>query len=123
MKKIILMVCLLLMVQIFANLKVFADEIVDSNGNIIPCKIETVEAGFIEYYHKNGNLCTFTREDNSPIYNDYVDVRDKLFRKDSIIRYSGMIVLKDAWSLVLKNENGNIDIPFYRVKSVGVYKP
>lgn len=122
MKKIILMVCFLFMAQIFANLKVFADEIVDSKGNIIPCKIETVEAGFIEY-HKDFNLYTFTREDNSPIYNDYVDVRDKLFRRDSIKRYSGQIVLKDAWSLILRNENGNMDIPFYKIKFVGVYKP
>lgn len=122
MKKIILMVCLLLMAQIFASLKVFADEIVDSKGNIIPCKIETVEDGFIEY-HKDGNLYTFTRENNSLVYNDYVDVRENLFDRDSIIRHSGQIIVKDSWGLVLQNENGNIDIPFYRVKFVGVYKP
>lgn len=122
MKKIILTVCLLLMVQFFVKSSVFADEIVDSKGIIIPCKIETVEAGFIEY-HKDGNLCNFTRENSSLVYNDYVDVREKLFQRDAIKRYSGQIVVKDMWGLILRNENGDMDVPFYRVKFVGVYKP
>lgn len=126
MKKIILMVCFLLMVQLVAHIftqsSVFADEILDSKGNIIPCKIETVEEGFIEY-HKDGNLYTFTRTENSPVFNDYIDVRLKLLKKDSITRYSGKIIAKDMWSTILRNENGDIDIPWYRVKFVGVYKP
>lgn len=126
MKKIILTFCFLLIAQIFtkfpSNSPAFADEVVDSKGIIIPCRIETVEEGFVEY-KKDGNLYTFTRDENSPIFNDYIDVRQKLFKKDSVERYSGKIVVKDMWSTIIRNENGDIDIPFYRVKFVGVYKP
>lgn len=126
MKKIIFAICFLFIgllgAQIFAQSAAFADEIIDAQGNIIPCKIETVEDGFIEYY-KDGNLHTFTREENSPVFNDYVDVRVKLLKKDSVIRHSGKILVKDMWSVIMQNENGQMDIPWYRVKFVGVYKP
>lgn len=118
MKKIFLVCFLVLMSQSL----VLADEIIDAKGFVIPCKVETVEAGLIEY-KKDGSLYTFTREENSPIFNDYVDVRLKLFKKDADGRYSGKIIAKDMWSTIIQNENGNIDIPFFRVKFVGVYKP
>lgn len=119
MKKIILVTCFLFLVtQSF----VFADEIVDSKGNVTPCKILTVCDGFIQY-EKDGNLYTFVRSENSSVFNDYVDVRLKLIKKDNFVRYSGKIVTKDMWGVILKNENGNVDIPFYRVKFVGVYRP
>lgn len=122
MEKIIFCVCFLLMAQTFINNQVFADEIIDSKGTVIPCKIETVEEGFVEY-HKEGNLYKFAREENSPIYNDYVDVKVDLFKKDSITRYTGKIIVKDMWGTRLRNENGDIEIPFYKIKFVGVYKP
>jgi hypothetical protein len=118
MKKIILTICCLFIVQ---NLT-FGDEIIDSKGTIIPCEIETVTEGFIEY-KKDGNLYTFIREGSSPIFNDYVDARQKLFDKTSIIRYSGKIIVKDMWSVIIQNGNENIDIPFYRIKFIGIYKP
>lgn len=118
MKKIFLVCFMVLMVQ---NL-VFADEVIDAKGNIIPCKIETVEAGFIEY-KKDGNLYHFTREKASPVFNDYVDVRQDLRKWDDTSRYFGRIVVKDMWSVILQNEEGQIDIPFFRVKFIGVYKP
>lgn len=118
MKKIIFALCFLFMVQSF----VFADEIIDSRGVTVPCKIETVDAGLVEY-KKDGLLNTFVRENDSLIFNDYVDVREKLFKNDSVVRYSGKIITKDMWSTIIQNENGQIDIPFYRIKFVGVYKP
>lgn len=118
MKKIFLVCFLFLMVQTF----VLADEVIDSKGFVIPCKIETIEEGFVEY-KKDGNLYTFVREEHSPVFNDYIDVRLKLFKKDATERYSGKIIAKDMWSTIIQNESGNIDVPFYRVKFVGVYKP
>lgn len=100
----------------------FADEIIDAQGNIVNCRIETVEEELVEY-RKNDTLYTFTRENLSPIFNDYVDVKTELFEKNSITRISGKIIAKDMWSTIIKNDNGTIDIPFFRVKSVGVYKP
>lgn len=118
MKKVILAFCFLFMLQSF----VFADEIIDSNGNIIPCKVITVADGLVEY-KKDGNLYCFAREINSPVFNDYVDVRVKLLKKESVTRYSGKIILKDLENVRLRNENGDMDIPFYRVKFIGIFKP
>lgn len=120
MKKIFLAICFLfLMAQSF----VFADEIVDSKGNVTPCKIVTVSDGFVEY-NKDGNLYSFVRSKDLLIFNDYVDVRIELLKKNPIItRYSGKVIVKDLESVRLRNENGDMDIPFYRVKSVGIYKP
>ena len=122
MKKIILSICFLLMIQFLINSCAIADEIIDSQGNIIPCKIETVGDGFVEY-HKNGRLCSFAREENSPVFNDYVDVRNSLLKKDSIQRIPGKIIVKDMWGVIVQTDNERINIPFFRVKFVGVYKP
>jgi len=121
MKKIIF-VCFLLMVQVFIQSAVLADEILDSKGNITPCKIETVVDGFVEY-RLNGNLYSFARQNNQPIFNDYIDVKTKLFKKDSITRYTGTLLIKDAYGARLRNDNTEMAIPWYRVKFVGVYKP
>lgn len=119
MKKIILtLLCLIISGQTL----VFADEIIDSKGNVIPCKIETIIEGLIEYY-KGGNLYTFQREKDLLIFNDYVDVRTNLCKKNSITRMFGKIILKDSTCIRLRNENGDITIPWYRVKFVGIYKP
>lgn len=122
MKKILVFCGLFLLVQLLTNIPVFADEVIDANGNIIKCTVETVEADFVEY-KKDGNLYNFTREHSSPIFNDYIDVRVKLYQKKSIDRITGKIVLKDMWGSVIQTEKGQIDIPFYRIKHVGVYKP
>lgn len=122
MKKIFLVGFAILMVQFFVKLSAFADEIIDSKGVVIPCKIETVEAGFVEY-KKDGNLYNFKREKDSAVYNDYVDVRVKLLKRHSVERMFGKVIVKDMWSVILENDNGQIDIPFYKVKFVGVYKP
>lgn len=122
MKKIFLVCFLFLWAQFLINSVVFADEVIDSKGYIIPCKIETVQEGFVEY-NKDGNLYYFTQSKDSPVFNDYVDVRTKLFKKDSIVRYSGKVIIKDVYGTTLQNENGNMNIPWYRVKFVGVYKP
>lgn len=122
MKKIILVCLMVLAVQVFVKSFVSADEVLESTGNIIPCKIETVYGGLIEY-HKNGSLYLFSRTNDSLIYNDYVDVRTKLFKKDAITRFTGQIITKDMWGIILKGDNGNMDIPWFRVKFVGIYKP
>lgn len=121
MKKIIL-VCFLFLAQILFNSPAFADEIIDANGTITPCKVETVAGGLVEY-RKAGNLYSFQRQKDEPVFNDYVDVRDKLFKKECIIRYSGKIIVKDSEGLKIRNESGDMAIPWYRVKFVGVYKP
>lgn len=118
MKKIILTICFLFLIQSF----VFADEIIDARGVTVPCRVETIAAGFVEY-KMNGNLYTFVRENDSLIFNDYVDVRENLLKRNSIKRYAGKIIAKDMWSTIIQNENGQIDVPFYKVKFVGVYKP
>lgn len=118
MKKIIAFCFLFIMIQTLA----FADEIIDAKGNITPCQITSVSDGFIEY-KKDGNLYSFTRGQSSPVFNDYVDTRINMLKKDSIVRISGNIIIKDLWSVTIKNENGSIDIPFYKVKQVGMYKP
>lgn len=122
MKKILIFCGLFLLAQLFTQFSVNADEIIDAQGNIIKCKVETVEDDFIEY-KKEGNLYSFTREANSPIFDDYIDVRVNLLKKESITRISGKILVKDMWSVIIRSENGQIDIPFYRIKFIGVYKP
>lgn len=118
MKKIILTVCFLFMAQSF----VFADEIIDAAGNVIPCKIINISDGFIEY-EKEGNRYSFIRNEDQVIFNDYVDVRTKLFDKTAITRYSGKILIKDLENVRIRNEDGDMDIPWYRVKFVGIYRP
>lgn len=122
MKKILVFCGLFLLVQLCTNIKAFADEVIDAKGVVIPCRIETIEADFVEY-RKDGNLYTFTREQNSPIFNDYIDVRNQLYKRHSINRVSGKITIKDMWGATMQTENGQVDIPFYRIKHVGVYKP
>ncbi len=122
MKKIIFSVCFLFMAQFMVNLTAVADEIVDSTGNITPCKVETIMGGLVEY-KKLGNLHYFERSEDQPVFNDYVDVRTHLLKSDSIERYTGKILFKDEWNVRLRNEKGDMDVPFYRVKFIGVYKP
>lgn len=123
MKKIILACFLVLMVQILAPLSILADEVIDVRGNTVPCKIETIVDGFIEY-HKDGNLYKFVRTEESPIFNDYVDVRTtKRFKEIFVERIPGKIVYKDMWGARIKRDGQVIDIPWYKVKAVGVYKP
>lgn len=100
----------------------FADEIIDANGNIIPCKIETVTGGLIEYT-KDGNLKSFQREDNSLVFNDYVDVLTNPFKKDSIQRITGTILTRDFDGVKIKNQDGLTNIPLHKIKFIGVYKP
>jgi hypothetical protein len=118
MKKIILTCFLFLMTQSL----VFADEIIDAKGKVILCKVVTVADDFVEY-KKDGNLYSFSRPDESLVFNDYVDVRVKLYKRHSIERYFGKILVKDWENVRLRTENGDMDIPFYRVKFVGVFKP
>jgi len=101
---------------------VFADEIIDAKGKVIPCKIVTVVDDFVEY-EKDGNLYSFSRPDESLVFNDYVDVKVKLYKKHSTERYFGKVLIKDWENVRLRTENGDMDIPFYRVKFVGVFKP
>jgi len=119
MKKIIFICFLFFMAQSF----VFADEIIDVRGNVTPCKIETIGDGFIEY-HKEGNLYSFIRTQVSPIFGDYVDVRiTKNFKEISVKRIQGKIIVKDMWGVIIENNGEKIHIPWYKVKSVGVYRP
>lgn len=119
MKKFLAVCFLVLMTQSF----VLADEIIDAKGNIIPCKVETVMDGFIEY-KKDGALYSFPRSKEQAVYNDYVDMRVKISRKpDGTQRIFGKILCKDFLGVRIRNENGEMAIPWYRVKFVGVYKP
>lgn len=119
MKKIILTCFLFLMAQSL----VFADEIVQDKGQvIIPCKIVTVVDDFVEY-KKDGNLYSFTRPYVSLVFNDYVKVRQNLFKRNSFTTYTGKIIVKDWENVRIRTETGDIDIPFYRVKFVSIFNP
>ncbi len=101
----------------------FADEIVQADGTTIPCKIETVMDGLIEY-RQNGSLHYFTRVSQSPIFSDYVMVKDRLFKKESLSRYTGRVVIKSTWSTtLLTDDNKYMEIPFFKVKFIGIYRP
>jgi len=125
MKKILSVLFMLVLAQASVQVATFADEIVDSKGTITPCKIETVAGGLIEY-KKDGNLYSFQREKNSLVFNDYVDARVKVDvqkKEIPITRYSGEIISRDFDGVIIRNENGDTHIPWYRVKFIGVYKP
>lgn len=117
MKKIVCLCLMVLATQGFC----LADEVIDANGNIIHCKIETVSGGLIEYI-KDGNLLSFQRE-NSVIFNDYVDVRTNSLKKDSVKRITGTILVRDFDGVRIMNSDGLTNIPNYRVKFIGIYKP
>ena len=121
-KKIFTVSFLFILAVSLAQNFVFADEILDSDGNIIPCKIETVMGGLIQY-KKNGTLYSFQREKDQPIFNDYVDVRVNLFKNEFDTRYTGKIIAKDSDILRIRNANIDMEIPWYKVKFIGVYKP
>lgn len=118
MKKIILVCFLVLITQSL----VLADEIIDAKGNIVPCKVETVMDGLVEY-KKGGSLHSFVRENDQAIYNDYVDVRVISSKKISSKRFFGRVLHKDLAGVKIRNEDGDMMIPWFRVKFVGVYKP
>jgi len=118
MKKILLTVFLFIIAQSF----VLADEIINSKGDILPCKIVTVSADFIEY-EKNGCLYSFARSFDQPVFNDYVDVRVKFGKQQVVQRISGKIYFKDFGGVKIKTQNEDLQIPWYRVKFVGIYNP
>ena len=122
MKKIILTVCFLILAQIFAPHSAFADEIIDSKGNLTQCKIITVCEGLIEY-EKDGCLYSMQRIDNQKVFNDYVDIRTKIFKKEEITRRTGKIITKDFVGVKIRTNGEDIQIPCWRVKSVGLYNP
>lgn len=99
-----------------------ADEIIDSKGNITPCNIVTVSDGFIEY-EKDGCLNSFCRKAESAIFKDYVDVRTNLSKKKEITRYTGNVIIRDFSGVKIKTENGDMQIPWYKVKFIGMYNP
>lgn len=117
-KNIFFIIIMLLFIQ-----NAYADEIIQADGTTTVCKIESVMGGLIEY-RQNGSLNYFTRVSQSPIFSDYVIVRDKLFKKEGITRYSGTVVLKNNWNtIILTNDRKYMEIPFFRVKFIGIYRP
>lgn len=118
MKRLALILGVLLMTQCLT----LADEIIDSKGNIIQCKIVTISDGFIEY-EKDGCLNSFCRNLESVVFNDYVDVRTNLSKKKEITRYTGKILVKDFSGVRIRTENGEMQIPWFKVKFVGIYNP
>lgn len=100
----------------------FADEIIDALGKVTTCNITGIENGFIEY-QKDGMTRTFTREQNSAIFNDYVDVQTNLLDKKAVVRYTGQILVKDMQEIIIQTNEGKMRIPWYKVRLVGVYKP
>lgn len=118
MKKIIVLVCFLFLT---ANSLAFADEVIDSKGVIIPCKIETVGEDFIEY-SKDGRLYSFVRKSQAPVFNDYIEVKNHLLKEDTQ-RLFGKVLIRDLWGVKINTNDGLVDIPFYRIKLIGIYKP
>ena len=122
MKKILLTVCVLLMAQFFAQSSVFADEIIDGKGNITPCSFVMVADGLIEY-QKDGCLFSFQRVNKDPVFGDYVDVKKNFFKDVVTERISGLVYCKNLGGVVITANGENMNIPWYRVKNIGMYKP
>jgi len=122
MKKILLMFGILLMAQAFGFSAVFADEIIDSKGNITDCKIVTVAEGLIEF-KKDGCLYSFRRLDKDPVFGDYVDVKKNLFKDVVVERISGHVYCKNFGGVIVKIQDEVMNIPWYRVQNTGMYKP
>lgn len=117
MKKLVLLISLILLAQTFA----FADEIIDSKGVVTPCKVVTVCEGLVEY-EKDGCLYFFKRDLNQPVFNDYIDVITNLSKPvTSVKRYSGNIIFRDFGGVRIKTIEGDTQIPWYKVKFVGIY--
>lgn len=118
MKKILSAIFIFLMAQSF----VFADEIINAKGDILPCKVVTVSSDYIEY-EKNGCLYSFSRQFEQPVFNDYVDVRMIVDKKVVTQRISGKIYFKDFGGVKIKTQSEEMQIPWYRVKFIGIYNP
>lgn len=119
MKKIVLMLAILLVTPML----VFADEIINSKGTIIPCKITSINDVYVEY-QKDGTTHYLQRYKEQPIFNDYVDVFSGVKKGNRIIRYTGKILSKDFRGIFLITGNEeNMQIPWYRIKFIGVYDP
>lgn len=122
MKKILLVFGVFLMVNLFFQAAVKADEIIDSRGELINCKIITVADGLIEY-EKDGCMLSFQREINDPVFSDYVDVKKNLFKDVVFERISGYVSYKGMGGVVIKRQDEIINIPWYRVQNTGIYRP
>ena len=118
MKKFLLICLIVLASQGLA----FADEIINESGTTIQCKIITVGDGLFEY-KKDGFIYSFHRASSENLFPDYVDARTKLFSKNSIKRYTGKIIVKDAQGVRIRTSDGDIQIPWYKVHFIGVFKP
>lgn len=118
MKKILLITTLFLLAQ----LSVFADEIIDASGNVTECKIVTVSEGLIEY-DKDGSLFSFVRNSKDNVFNDYVDFVPSLKERQVLERVYGTIIYRDFKSVLIKTKDGNMQIPWYRIRLVGLYRP
>lgn len=118
MRKLILVFGLLFIIQSVS----FADEVINSKGETITCKIETVNDDLVEY-KKDGYLTSFVRVSEQPIFNDYVDIQTDMLKKESIVRYPGKVIVKDSFGVRLRSVNGDMEIPIYKVKFIGIYNP
>ena len=118
MKKIVLMLAVLLA----TSTMVFADEIIDSKGTITPCKITSVNDVYVEY-QKDGTTHYLQRYKTQPIFNDYVDVFTGVKKGNRVVRYTGKILSKDFRGIFLLNGSENMQIPWYRIKFIGIYDP
>jgi hypothetical protein len=122
MKKILLTVFVLFLAQFVVQSSALADEIIDSKGNIIPCKIISVSDGLIEYKKDNCQF-SFNRILKDPVFSDYVDVRRIVSGKLVLERISGYVSCKNLGGVIVKKEGEIIDIPWYWVANLGIYKP
>ena len=123
MKKILLTAFVLFLAQFMAQTSVFADEIIDSKGDITPCKIVTVSDGLIEY-QKDGGRISFNRIIKDPVFSDYVDVVTSIkYKKIDVERITGYVSVKNLGGVIIKKDGECIEIPWFRVLNVGIYKP
>lgn len=100
----------------------FADEIIDRVGNITPCKITSVSDGLIQY-KINGSEFSLRREYNNPVFNDYVETISSIGKEIKTVRYTGKLVFKDHTMVTIRTNNEDVNIPWYRVKLIGLYNP
>ena len=119
MKKLLINMLLITTVTVCSAIKTFADEIIFQSGQHINCKIETVSGGLIEYKTK-GNINSLIRAVNDNDRQDFVEIG---LLKSNTVRYSGKVLYKDSYSLRIKTQNGDLTVPWYKVKFISLFIP
>lgn len=98
----------------------FADTIYNKDKEI-KCKVEGVTGGLISAA-VNGNLMSFKRSKENPVFKDYVEARKFLFSRE-IIKYTGRVEYADNARVKILQDGVLITVPRYKVVNISVFIP